>query len=166
MPDKKLTDSEIIKGLNHCVNDDSCNCAACPFFELEDAGYPPEVSCEYKAMELALDLINRQKAEIERLKDLSECYFTSCQQIAKSNHEIKSEAYKEFYAELHTEILEARNSNFKAKEERCAKFKEYGIPIDAEDSFLMYCDGKIHALDGIDYFAYETLNKMVGEQNV
>lgn len=65
---------------------------------------------------------------------------------------------KEFAEKLHTEISAARDSNFKAKNERIEK---YG----AEDSFTMYCDGKIHALDGIDYFADNLVKEMVGADN-
>lgn len=79
-------------------------------------------------------------------------------------HEATERAYKNGYAagvkefcrQLHAEILEARDSNFKAKEERIEK---YG----AEDGFTMYCDGKIHALDGIDYFADNLAKEMVGK---
>jgi hypothetical protein len=63
---------------------------------------------------------------------------------------------KEFYRKLHSEILDARNSNFKGKSERIEK---YG----AEDGFTMYCDGKIHALEGIDYFADNLAKEMVGD---
>ncbi len=54
----------------------------------------------YRAVLMAEEEINRQKAEIERLEDLNKCYYTSCQQIAKSNHEIKAEAVKEFAERL------------------------------------------------------------------
>ena len=46
------------------------------------------------------ETVKSQKAEIERLEDLNECYYTSCQQIAKSNHEIKAEAIKQFAERL------------------------------------------------------------------
>ena len=83
-----MTDNEITKALECCVNGEDC--LNCPL---------QEQFADCKPMTGALDLINRQKAEIERLEDLNKCYYTSCQQIAKSNHEIKAEAVKEF-AEL------------------------------------------------------------------
>ena len=49
---------------------------------------------------------------------------------------------------IHHEILDARNSNFKAIDERRMK---YGSAYD-NDPFLHYCQGKIQALDGVDYF--------------
>lgn len=53
-----MTDNEIIKALECCMDDDCDNC--------------PDTfgNCEHNAMRNALDLINRQKAEIERLKNL------------------------------------------------------------------------------------------------
>ena len=63
---------------------------------------------------------------------------------------------------MYTEIKDAMDSNYKAKEERVAKCKEYGIPIWPEDGFLMYCDGKNHALSGIDYFIDNLVKEMVG----
>ncbi len=57
-----MTDNEIIKALECCLK--GCNaegCDDCPLYEkVED--------CEIEIPIIALDLINRQKAEIERLK--------------------------------------------------------------------------------------------------
>ena len=51
-----MTDNEIIKALECCINDDCDNC--------------PDTfgNCEHNAMRNALNLINRQQAEIEKLK--------------------------------------------------------------------------------------------------
>ena len=59
-----MTDNEIIKALECCAN--SCDngfakCDECPRFA-ESEG------CTLRSMKDALDLINRQKAEIERLE--------------------------------------------------------------------------------------------------
>lgn len=64
-----------------------------------------EAFCEHlkKYVELE-ETVKIQKAEIERLEDLNKCYYTSCQQTAKSNHEIKTEAVKEFAERLHEYI--------------------------------------------------------------
>ena len=59
MPDKKLTDSEIVKALECCVNEKTCkNCA-----------YSGR-SCLTPLKRDTLDLINRLQAENERLKEL------------------------------------------------------------------------------------------------
>ena len=56
-----MTDNEIIKALELCATLDSRNCKKCPCREIckENDG---------TLTKLILDLINRQKAEIERLK--------------------------------------------------------------------------------------------------
>ena len=77
--------------------------------------------------------------------------------------EFKAEAYKEFAEKVQGEIDDAIHSNYNAKEERQAKCKKFGIPIDAEDSFLMYCDGKIKALSGINSYIDNILNEIIGE---
>ena len=60
-----MTDNEIIKALECCSNscdDGFAKCDECPRFE-EGSG------CTLRTMKNALDLINRQKAEIERLEN-------------------------------------------------------------------------------------------------
>ena len=55
MTERKFTDEEVIKALECCIND---NCDNCP----DTFG-----NCEHNAMRNALDLIKRQKAEIDIL---------------------------------------------------------------------------------------------------
>lgn len=84
-----MTDAEIIKGLECCVNNGDCReCALNP--KKGNYGY-----CTGLAIKSALDLITRQKAEIERLNEAVD-FFAD---IGKLYSEIKAEAYKEF-AEL------------------------------------------------------------------
>lgn len=54
-----MTDNEIIKALKCCSETTGSECSECPLLNVECSAYDL-----YK---LALDLINRQKAEIERL---------------------------------------------------------------------------------------------------
>ena len=69
------------------------------------------------------------------------------------------QAIKTFVDRLHQEILDARNSNFKAINERKAKYEsDYD-----SDPFLHYCQGKIQALDGIDYFVFENFANLKNE---
>ena len=55
-----MSDNEIIKALECCTTD---KCKGCPLFNV------PKVKGCMKLMENALDLINRQKAEIESLNE-------------------------------------------------------------------------------------------------
>ena len=57
--DKNLTDNEIVKALECCVTKEDCN--GCPYDEIND--------CIKGHEEDILDLITRQQAEIERLKN-------------------------------------------------------------------------------------------------
>lgn len=60
MPNKNLTDNEIVKALEICSKyTDVRNCENCPL----------KPNCDVNVLEtLSLDLINRQKEEIERLE--------------------------------------------------------------------------------------------------
>ncbi len=99
MSDKKLTDEEIIKRLERCVNRGNRN-------------YDTDI---------VLDLINRQRAEIERLKTENKIYIEANQVIGHQRdqrdkeidelqkqidgldvreNKIKAEAYKEFAEKL------------------------------------------------------------------
>lgn len=71
----------------------------------------------------------------------------------------KRDVANEIRKALYKEIIEARNSNFEAIRERETKHNVNRY----EDTFCYYCDGKIHALDGIFYFVDEFLKKYEGE---
>ena len=75
MTDKKLTDKEIIKALH----------------EMWDCSYNYE---ECQQLKSALDLINRQKAEIERLKGST--VVNNIMESQRIKREAKAESYKEF----------------------------------------------------------------------
>lgn len=100
MPDKKLNDSEIIKALEICAENDKCR--LCPIRN-KCKGFPD-------LHKKALDLINHLKAENERLKkfldmsrkvslarrdrNLKICELN--QKILEELKTAKAEAYKEF----------------------------------------------------------------------
>lgn len=100
-----MTDNEIIKALECCIKDP--NCEKCP---------AKDEDCFINRPQIALDIINRQKAEIERLKECPKCIYEYdgktteyCVQGPCSNfktvEQIKSEAYKEFAKKLKKEFL-------------------------------------------------------------
>lgn len=89
MTDKKFTDEEIIKRLERCVKRGNRN-------------YDTDI---------VLDLINRQKSEIERLKECPKCVYEYDGEVTeycvqghcsnfKTVEQIKAEAYKEFAERL------------------------------------------------------------------
>ena len=101
-----MTDNEIIKALELCHTQDGLiPCYDCPCW---DDGMQ---KCKGLNHADLLGLINRQKAEIERLKECPKCVYEYrgemteyCVQGPCSNfktvEEIKSEAYKEFTSRL------------------------------------------------------------------
>lgn len=114
--DKQLTDSEIVKAFECCYLDKPCE--ECPLCKLEHAdkkcfgGDPSALS------RMVLDLINRQNAEIEKLK--AKCENTQVgynflkdelEETKKRNRDLvyaiksyKAEAYKECIEKAKSEI--------------------------------------------------------------
>ena len=97
-----MTDNEIIKALECCIIGD---CFGCYYGETNQR------NCKDCLMENALALINRQKAEIERLKELLEGWKKAAYKAADEKDEIycnaidrvktaKAEAIKEFAERL------------------------------------------------------------------
>ena len=86
MTEHKFTDDEIIKALE-CCKSGYCIARKCPFYDAtedDDIG-----ACTSRLSSNALDLINRQKAELERIHRHTEMY-----------HEVRAEAIKEFAERL------------------------------------------------------------------
>ena len=83
-----MTDTDIIKALECCANNGDCEeCAINPHHG--NYGY-----CTSLAIKAALDLINRQKVEIDQFADIGKMY-----------SEIKSEAIREFAQRLKKEAI-------------------------------------------------------------
>lgn len=87
MTDKKFTDEEIIRNYGWCIGCTSDRCRECT---MDEEGF-----CEEKLQDLVLDLINRQKAEIEKLK-VKVQQFSNIIESQRIKREAKAEAYKEF----------------------------------------------------------------------
>lgn len=120
-----MTDNEIIKALEVHGNEKFDNCEGCPYLDGDSCEGFPKYSKPYRNV---LDLINRQKAEIERLKnqikagdkiyedhmlkmeaekdnlkqEIERLLPFGCQvEVSdKIEQEIKSEAYREFAEQL------------------------------------------------------------------
>ena len=86
-----MTDEQIIKALECCATDDGDDCFQCPYGNI--VYKPGDGGCVNRCRKEALDLINRQKAEVEN-----------------EIKEIKSEAIKEF-AERLDEMIYATHGN-------------------------------------------------------
>ncbi len=96
-----MTDNEIIKALECCGSngwgkEDVRPCDKCPMQECED--------CEVELPDYVLDLINRQKAKIERLKRYDEERDIALHARLIAN--AKTEAIREFAENVKTAINE------------------------------------------------------------
>lgn len=91
MADKKLTDEEIIQTLERCKN---CCCKQCD---------------EEPDFQKAINLINRQKAEIKRLQKEVNLVTILYQDVQERTEEVKTKACKEF-AERLKEIVSQNDS--------------------------------------------------------
>jgi len=89
-----MTDSEIIKSLERCLSKRSeHNCVSCSFYETD--------FCYNALFIVVLNLINRQKAEIERLKKIE----ANILDVMRENIEqTQAEAIKEFAERLKTKL--------------------------------------------------------------
>ena len=112
MTDKKFTDEEIIETLERCSKGGGCFRCAMAYMHSANCIRILETEC--------LDLINRQKAEIEQWQEEANSWQTRfCKEI-DNREEIKAEAYKEFAERL----CEGKVSNDKTVIEAKVLLKE------------------------------------------
>ena len=98
-----MTDNEIIKALECCADEMGCK-KGCPCFDPKAKGSCCTIS-KIGIEKIALDLINRQQAEIERLS--AESFEHNVTKLFdKYKAHIKSEAVKEVFEKLRTECTE------------------------------------------------------------
>lgn len=169
MADVKLTDEEIIKALKCHIEAEDCE--SCEMFGNCD---------EIVLTERVLNLINRQKAEIEKIKsnysklceyaekkelelaeinaDISWFREAKISRLAPAIKEIKAKAYKEFAQQIKQEIKEAYDNNAEVLKEHFEKHKG-----DFNDAFVEMVEGKINTLLGLSDFIDNLLKEMVGE---
>lgn len=95
MTDKKFTDEEIIRNYGWCIGCTSDRCRECT---MDEEGF-----CEEELQDLVFDLINRQKAEIEKLKGST--IVSNIIESHRIKREAKAEAYKEFAERLKSYLL-------------------------------------------------------------
>ena len=112
MTNKEFTDEEITKAVE-CCSDPCAICDECPLYCV-GANCP-----SFELHRYALDLINRQKAEIERLKECPKCVYEYDDEVMeycvqgpcpnfKTVEQIKAEAYKEFAERLKNKWFDER----------------------------------------------------------
>lgn len=108
MRNKKLTDEDVVEGLERCISPTTNKaCAGGPFNKQNLCDID-----QWALEKYALNLINRQRAEIERLKSANDEKFCQWDMLAEKTKQhyadlyneakdiLKSEAYKEFAEKL------------------------------------------------------------------
>ena len=102
----KKKDNEIMKALKYCVNGVAEGCKRCPYGGTKWC----ITDTQNKLLIDTLDLINRQKAEIERLK--GSVITNNIMETQRIKREAKSEAIKEFAERLKETITNAINTYY------------------------------------------------------
>lgn len=139
MTDKKFTDEKIIKALmchfNEELDEEPFRCVDCPLYN------DTSPSCTEALKSYALDLINRQNAEIERLNSANDEKFRQWDMLAEKTKQhyadlyneakdiLKTEAYKEFAERLKEEIRLEDDCDYNCQE-CCYECSDYVISID------------------------------------
>lgn len=140
MTDKKFTDEELISSLEVIAT--TCNCNECKIRNCKWG----TCNCSQITANAALDLINRQKAEIERLKTENKIYIEANQVIGYQRDRRDKEI-----DELQKQIdgLDVRENKIKAN-----AYKEFAERL---------CEGKV-SNDKTVIEAKVLLKEMVGEE--
>ena len=148
-----MTDNEIIKAMQ-CVIGNSVSCSECEYQKAL-----PFPSCSRMCAENALDLINRQKAEIERLEkekqdikdkydcqqtvycDLSDIIKEKCKELELANAdkviaETHEKAAKEMFVDVTQQLKTAKTEAIKEFAERL-KRTSIGLEIGDDKKFKM-----------------------------
>lgn len=106
-----MTDNEIIKALECCQSEDSGMCRICPFHSDTYSG------CWYELHKDALDLINRQKAEIKSLKEKAKRW--------KENYESQQVVVGDFREIINKQAKELKTAKAEAVKEFAERLKSY-----------------------------------------
>ena len=106
-----MTDDEIIKALECCCFTDTKACEECPLYHTFD--------CSFVIIDKTLDLVNRQNAEIERLKQENKEYCEDNRIIAYQ----RNQRDKEIRA-LHNQLNGLNFMDKQIKSESVKKFAE------------------------------------------
>ena len=95
-----MTDNDIIKGLKTCGYNETC--ADCPYIDTDRR------DCTEEMAKNAFNLINRQKEELKRLKDIAESPI-----LGKLIYAWKNEAIKAFAEKLKANMHQIQVGNYK-----------------------------------------------------
>lgn len=128
-----MTDEQIIKALECCSTDDGDDCSRCPYgnivYKSGNGG------CVNRCRKDVLDLINRQKAEIERLEKAAGEKFNQWELLAEKTKQHYANLYKEAKNSLKAEAIKEfaerlKNGTFLGKEKKSVEHAIWIYEID------------------------------------
>jgi hypothetical protein len=165
MPDKKLTDSEIVKGLECCVKVGyPFGCDDCPYCS---------INCNEYLDADALDLIKRLQAENERLKGEQPLVITNCE-VTEDMLELlkKSKTLNILDDEARIKFVDEKSIKAEAYKEFLSLLEKFRNEV--VDKFIIMCDGNdynklnlmsmVDTIDCIyDKHIYNLLKERVGD---
>lgn len=137
-----MTDNEIKKALECCI---APNCADCPIFTKDDIR--KDIGrCVHFLEENALDLINRQQAEIERLEKVQvqyvKAYFDEFTERLKSDFSLSSSTIDTVIYEIVDELTETIKKEFGTLADFTDLIKSEAIKEFIEKCVLDFCCGR------------------------
>lgn len=160
MTDKKLTDEDVVEGLERCISTTTAEaCEGCPFNKQNLCNKD-----QWALERYALDLIKRQKAE----NDSAKAKIEICAEVIKrQDAEIKRvkecpKCVYEYDDEIMEYCVQGSCSNFKSVEQiKAEAYKEFAEALRKHyDNPVWYLGGSNGFFDNLDSFVKE----MVGEE--
>ncbi len=155
-----MNDNEIVKALECCSEKD---CKKCPAFD-------ENIECGENTIKLALDLINRQKTQIEGLQDE---VVTKTDMLNKQKEEIEKFERILFYGDAVIKKQEAEIETYLhsikllEKDVQTAKFegiKEFWSRLQEEQEYLIGIDDKFKPYVSVED-GNNLVKEMVGDDN-
>ena len=141
-----MTDDEIIKALECCCFTDTNACEECPLYNTFD--------CSFVIIDKTLDLVNRQNAEIERLKQENKEYCEDNRIIAYQ----RNQRDKEIRA-LHNQL---NGLNFMDKQIKSESVKKFAEKLKDKAIRRQEFIGEL-AIDDVEYVKTQDISETLKE---
>lgn len=130
-----MTDNEIIKALECCIEDEDCS--HCP--SIKEMPY-----CSNDIMVGALNLIKRQQAEIERLNSVTDEKFNQWNMLAEKTKQRYADLYNEAKDILKAEAIKEFAEKLKNKiKTECNPYGKPTFDYDTSLAIMRYIDNLV-----------------------
>ena len=149
-----MTDNEVIKALECCLDISPSTCKSCSLFNVTNS----TMVCSKIATKFALDLINRQQAEIERLKNILICFMGALGKVRNiddiesiSQIPLMTELNKGIRAEIKAEAYKECIENVKNYiKTHCNPYSKPDFDYDTSIKILNFIDNLVKEMVGDD----------------